>query len=323
MHNRPVIRLRVRPAALEQRFTRNEVGRIAGISRRQLDYWTRLGLLEPRPRWGERFYSFSDLVAIETIKQLSSRGIPVRRLRRVIDALSTQLRVAPGRLASLRLATRGRQVVVTPPGPDGQPVEPLTGQFLLQFDSEQLSDRVKEMSSRTAEEWFELGMACDTSPDTLQEAVNAYRRAAELAPDWVEAHINLGTALFQRRQMVEAREAYLHAAFLEPNHPLVQFNLGCVLEQLGDTDAAIERLQRAIQLAPHLADAHLNLALALEKRGKMEAARLHLSRYLQYEPRGPWADYARRVVHSRQFQAEAPPVQRRDHSKKVTPFRRR
>jgi len=308
---------------LEQRYTRNEVGRIAGITRRQLDYWTRLGLLEPRPRWGERFYSFSDLAAIETIKNLTSRGIPVRRLRRTLDALRDQLCASPVRLTSLTLATRGRQVVVTPPGPESQPVEPLTGQFNFQFETEQLTGRVKEMSSRTAEEWFEIGMACDTSPDTLHEAVDAYRRAIQLAPDWVEAHINLGTALFQLRQMLEARETYLQAAQLEPNQPLVQFNLGCVFEQLGDTDAAIEHLQRAVQIAPHLADAHLNLALAYEKRGEMEAARLHLSRYLQYEPRGPWADYARKVVHPRELRPENSPAHRDGPSKKVTPFRRR
>jgi len=307
---------------LEQRYTRSEVGRIAGITRRQLDYWTRLGLLEPRPRWGERFYSFTDLAAIETIKQLTSRGIPVRRLRRAIDALGQLLRAAPGRLASLRLVTHGRQVVVMPPELDGQPVELLSGQFILNFDTDRLSGRVKELSSRTAEEWFEIGMACDTSPDTLGEAERAYRRVIDLAPDWVEAHINLGTALFQLRQMEEAREEYLQAAGLEPNHPLVQFNLGCVLEQLGDTEASIERLHRAIQLAPHLADAHLNLALAYQKRGETEAARLHLSRYLQYEPQGPWAEYARQYVQSRQFRSEAPPGKRGGRMGKVTPFRR-
>jgi len=107
-----------------------------------------------------------------------------------------------------------------------------------------------------------------------------------------------------------------------PRFPLVQFNLGCVLEQLGDTEASIERLHRAIQLAPHLADAHLNLALAYQKRGETEAARLHLSRYLQYEPQGPWAEYARQYVQSRQFRSEAPPGKRGGRMGKVTPFRR-
>ncbi len=37
-----------------------------GVSRRELEYWTRLRLLLPRARWGERFYNFSDLVALET-----------------------------------------------------------------------------------------------------------------------------------------------------------------------------------------------------------------------------------------------------------------
>ncbi len=315
--------MEARPAALEQRYTRSEVGRIAGITRRQLDYWTRLRLLEPRPRWGERFYSFADLAAIQAIQQLNARGVPARRLRRTLDALGELLRASPVRLTSLRLGARGGQVVVRPPGVNSPPLEPLTGQFNFPFATGELTGQVQEIASHTAEEWFELGMACDTSPDTLREAVNAYRRAIQLAPDWVEAHINLGTALFQLRQMTDARDSYEQAERLQPNHGLVQFNLGCVFEQLGDLDAAMTHLQRAVYLSPHLADAHLNLALVLEKRGKTEAARLHLSKYLQYDPRGPWAEYARRVVQARELEAGSSMAQRDERSKKVTPFRRR
>ena len=47
-----------------------------GISRRELNYWTRLRLVLPRARWGERFFNFSDLVALETIKRLAARSVP-------------------------------------------------------------------------------------------------------------------------------------------------------------------------------------------------------------------------------------------------------
>src|SRR5579862_7138595 len=36
---------------LDQRFTRSEVERMTGATRRQLDYWARLGLVHPRARW--------------------------------------------------------------------------------------------------------------------------------------------------------------------------------------------------------------------------------------------------------------------------------
>ena len=50
---------------VQRRFTRDEVVRILGVTRRQLDYWARLRLIMPELRWGERFYNFADLVALD------------------------------------------------------------------------------------------------------------------------------------------------------------------------------------------------------------------------------------------------------------------
>jgi MerR HTH family regulatory protein len=60
---------------LDQRFTLGEVERITGTTRRQLEYWSRLGLVHPRARWGERFFNFTDLVAVETLNRLSERRV--------------------------------------------------------------------------------------------------------------------------------------------------------------------------------------------------------------------------------------------------------
>ncbi len=302
------------PSELNQRFTRTEVARMIGVTRHQLDYWGRLRLIEPRARWGERFYSFADLVALETIKQLTAHRIPARRLRRAILALQEQLGEQRAPLSELRVVSNGREIVVHPPSSQVRPIEPLTGQFVLQFATQALAAKVRRLEPHTAEEWFEIGLAGDSSPETLEKAAEAYRHAVDLAPDWVDAHTNLGTTLYQLRRLEESRDVFAAAALLEPENALIQFNLGCVLEQLGDTDGAIEHLRRGVQLAPHLADAHLNLALAYEKRGHLELARKHLSFYLHYEPQGPWAEFAR---------ARIRPSRLPRHSHKLTPFRRK
>ncbi len=298
---------------MNQRFTRTEVGRILGATQRQLDYWAKLGLVEPRAQWGERFYSFADLVALATIKKLTGKGVPARRLRRAILALQTQLGELPAPLSELRVTSTGREVVVLPPGPRGRPIEPLTGQFVLDFAVRELDQKVQTMSTCTAEEWFEIGLANDSSPGTLEKAADAYRHALELSPDWIEAHINLGTTLYQLQRMEESRRHFAAATALEPSNPLAHFNLGCVLEQLGEPDAAIEHLRRAVALAPNLSDAHLNLALAYEKRGQKQDSRKHLSLYLHYEPQGPWAEFARSQIGRRRGPGR---------SGKLTPFHR-
>jgi DNA-binding transcriptional MerR regulator len=289
---------------LEYRYTRSEVERMVGVSRRQLEYWTRLQLVFPRARWGERFFSFSDLVALETIKRLAARQVPARRIRRAVAPLST-----------LRISTNGKQVVVQSPFTPGRVLEPLTGQFVLDFETSDLGRRVHALPPRSAEEWFELGMECDSQAKSLQQSAQAYRQAVEAAPDWVEARINLGTTLFQLDRIEEAREQFESAISSEPDNALAEFNLGCVLDHLGHTNEAIRHLLRAAQIAPSLAEAHLNLALAYEKRGQFQDSIRHLTLYLRYDPNGAWAEFARaRLAHLRS--------PRRPPSGKLTPFRR-
>src|SRR5271168_5363601 len=101
-----------------------------GISRRELNYWVRLRLVFPRSRWGERFFNFSDLVALETIKRLADRKVSARRIRRAVTALDAELGSTQTPLSMLRISTNGKQVVIYPPLNEARPYEPLTGQFV-------------------------------------------------------------------------------------------------------------------------------------------------------------------------------------------------
>jgi tetratricopeptide (TPR) repeat protein len=284
---------------------------MTGATPRQLDYWARLGLVSPRARWGERFFSFSDLVAVETLNRLAERRVPARRLRRVMDTLGQQLGHARAPLASLRVSIHGSRIVVHEPGPRGRPIEPLSGQFVLNFDTAPLEQKVRALGQRTAEEWFELGMALDANLDSMEQAVEAYRHAVAAAPDWAEAHINMGTALFQLERWEESKEAFTRAAELDPASSLAHFNLGCVSDRLGNADAAIQEFRVAILHSPQMADAHLNLGLVYEKTDQTADAMHHYALYLRYEPNGPWAGFVRRKLEL------ARPVV----SSKVTPFR--
>jgi tetratricopeptide (TPR) repeat protein len=302
-----------------QQFTETQVERMLGIGRAKLGYWARLHLISPRARWGTRFYSFSDLVALEAIRRVAENRVPVRRVRRALVALELASGSPAPELASLRISSNGTQVVVRAAEPASQPFEPLTGQYVFDFDSAPLArgdrpDNVRTMAAYTAEYWFEIAMTCDAAPDTLPQAADAYAKAVAMAPDWVEAHINYGTTLYQLERMPEARREFTLAVQLDPRSALARFNLGCALQHDGETLAAIAHLREAVDLAPQMADAHLNLALAYEKVGRKHESTRHLSFYLRYDPNGQWADFARTRLASRR-----PPG---DDSGKLTPFRR-
>ncbi len=64
--------------------------KIVGITYRQLDYWTRTGLVSPsiQPATGsgtQRLYSFNDLLQLKVIKSLTDAGASLQKVRQAID----------------------------------------------------------------------------------------------------------------------------------------------------------------------------------------------------------------------------------------------
>lgn len=70
--------------------------KIVGITYRQLDYWTRTGLVVPSLREAQgsgtqRLYSFNDLLQLKVIKRLTEAGASLRKVRQAIDYVRTNL----------------------------------------------------------------------------------------------------------------------------------------------------------------------------------------------------------------------------------------
>src|SRR5579864_3749916 len=89
-------------AGLAQRYTRRDVGRILGVDPSRLRYWERLRLVRPRARWGERFYTFGDLVALRTLQRLTNSRIPAQRVRRAVNLIEQQFGESAMPLQELR-----------------------------------------------------------------------------------------------------------------------------------------------------------------------------------------------------------------------------
>lgn len=95
-------------------FRGPEVCKIAGVSYRQLDYWTRTALIrasvaEARGSGTQRLYSYRDVVEVKVIKSLLDGGIALRRARRAIEYLRDHL---GGELASASLVIDGNDSVL-------------------------------------------------------------------------------------------------------------------------------------------------------------------------------------------------------------------
>lgn len=277
---------------MTQRFTRREVGRILGVETSRLRYWERLRLVRPRARWGERFYGFGDLVALRTLQRLLAGHIPAKRVRTAVSSIEQQFGSAELSLNDITLVDRGGRLAVVPPGATA-PFDPLTRQWLLGFEVTASGGELRSMSPHTPEDLFQRALECEGDPESLPEAVSNYRRVIDAAPNWVEAHINLGVALYQMGCVADAKAAFEAAVRLDPENGISRYNLGCVLEEQGQIDQAVQHLRRAAALMPSHPDVHFNLALAYDKQGQHDLARDEWTAYLRYAPNGPWAEQAR------------------------------
>jgi tetratricopeptide (TPR) repeat protein len=295
---------------MAEQFTRREVARILGVEEKRLAYWERLRLVKSRARWGERFYYFTDLVALRALQSLAENNVPAQRVRRALHALEARLGAGPLTLSSQRAMAHGRAVVFMTPGPPPTPIEPLSGQLLFAYPPAR--EKVRAIGGRTAQQWFEAGLQADGRKETLPRAIEAYRHAVRLAPSWPAALINLGAALYQTCALAEARACFEQAVALAPENPTARFNLGCVLEDLDDLSGAIGELEAAVRLDPKHAEAHFNLGLACEKNGQPLRAHAHWVAYLKLQPRSAWSDFARTRLNQQTGTKEPIPFPRKN-----------
>jgi DNA-binding transcriptional MerR regulator len=96
------------------RFKTREVVELLDLSRRQLQYWAKTGLVEPSTRTpgGHHRYSFDDLVALKATKRLLDAGVSVQRIRKSVRALRDLLPQVGRPLCELVLVATGDVVLV-------------------------------------------------------------------------------------------------------------------------------------------------------------------------------------------------------------------
>ena len=83
----------------------------------------------------------------------------------------------------------------------------------------------------------------------VDEAIDHYRKALKIKPDFAEAHINLGNALARRGQVDEAISHYRKALEIKPENAEAHNNFGVVLAGHGQVDEALQHFQKALDLA--------------------------------------------------------------------------
>ncbi|KAK3236959.1 hypothetical protein CYMTET_52933 [Cymbomonas tetramitiformis] len=131
--------------------------------------------------------------------------------------------------------------------------------------------------------YVNLGVALEAQ-DKLEEAMQAYRGAISLYPDYPAAHKLLGGIWIALGRMQAAEGSLMRAVELNPELAEAWTDLGTARHWLGDIQGALPAFEKAIELQPTQVVAHWNLAMAQRDAGEFQDAICSLEMAVQLQP---------------------------------------
>ncbi len=117
-----------------------------------------------------------------------------------------------------------------------------------------------------------------------KSAVNHSQKAIKIAPDYFEAHHNLGVYYYQLGNKDKSVEMFEKALSIDKEAAESYSNLGGIYLELGQPLRALPHLRRATQLDPSCSQCFYRLGLAYFSVNQFYLAKLPLKRSLQLEP---------------------------------------
>lgn len=93
-----------------------------------------------------------------------------------------------------------------------------------------------------------------------EQAVEQYRKALELDPNYADAHNNLGISLAEQAAYGEAHQHFALASELAPENPTYRHNLGRSLVALGRVAEAIPHFMMVVETTPEAAPLAVHIA---------------------------------------------------------------
>ena len=133
-----------------------------------------------------------------------------------------------------------------------------------------------------------------TGQKKLELAIEHFRRAIALKPDFFDALNNLGVCLHRLNMYSEAAEYFRQALRVQPSNMDVQYNLASVVEAMGSdcfsrarAKDAVALFEQALAYRPSNARTLTNLGIALIEISNFEQARIRLQEAIRLAPSEP------------------------------------
>ena len=135
----------------------------------------------------------------------------------------------------------------------------------------EVKDEAKKMRGEEIE-WFNKGYKASIA-ENYDEAIEYYKKAIAINPDYADAHANLGVNYIQKGKFDEAISNLKKAITIDPKNVGAHYNLGLVYDKKSMIDEAISEYEKTIDINPGFAKAYQNLGIAyFDKNYKSMAA---------------------------------------------------
>jgi type IV pilus biogenesis/stability protein PilW len=115
----------------------------------------------------------------------------------------------------------------------------------------------------------------------FNKALEAYQKAIEINPRYEKTLNNLGILFLLTNRYNEAIEAFRKAIAINPTNVESYINLGILFRKQGQTDKAIESYREALALDPLNGETHYNIGLLHEQLEHFDLAISHYQRFVQ------------------------------------------
>jgi tetratricopeptide (TPR) repeat protein len=155
---------------------------------------------------------------------------------------------------------------------------------LMQFDDAIESyKKALEIKPDYPEAYYNMGIALKNQGN-LDAAIDNYKKALDLKPNYVEAYFNMGNLLKDKGDFEAAIDSYKKALEIKSDYPEAYYNMGIALKNQGNLDAAIDSYKKVLELKPHYVEAYFNMGNILKDKGDFEAAIESYNNALEIDP---------------------------------------
>ena len=131
---------------------------------------------------------------------------------------------------------------------------------------------------------FNIRGACFADLGKLDSAIESYKMAVSLKPNYAKAHYNLASVFHELEKLHDSVESYKNAIAFEPQNAHAHNNLAIVLRDLNQFEEAETSCRKAIALDVKYAEAHSCLGIILYAKGDLDSALISMKKANSINP---------------------------------------